>query len=135
MITENKNFVDLARKFIDEHDSNENWSPFDRVEKMAIIMYAKWLESKNRGTFWRIRIRCDELSEDIERTRDVAIKIATKFVNWGILKVRNEFGKFKKVTDIDSGISYKVPTRDIIEIVVGRKIWIDIQFVTIDKID
>lgn len=36
----------LARQFINEHNDNKNWSPFDRLETMAIIMYAKWLESR-----------------------------------------------------------------------------------------
>ena len=27
MTIENKNYVDLAKKFIDEHNNNSNWSP------------------------------------------------------------------------------------------------------------
>ena len=45
MIIENKNYVDLAKKFINEHNNNNNWSPFDRIEIIAIMMYAEWLES------------------------------------------------------------------------------------------
>ena len=45
MIYENKNYVELAKKFIDQHNSNNNWSPFDRLERMAVIMYANWLDS------------------------------------------------------------------------------------------
>lgn len=41
----NKDYVELANKFINEHDSNGNFSPFDRLETMAIMMYANWLES------------------------------------------------------------------------------------------
>lgn len=45
MIIENKDYVELAKKFIDEHDNDNNRSPFDSVEIMAINMYAKWLEN------------------------------------------------------------------------------------------
>lgn len=45
MVEENKNCVELAKKFIDEHNDNSNWSPFDRIEMTAIIMFAEWLES------------------------------------------------------------------------------------------
>ena len=45
MVTENKDYVELANKFINEHDSNGNFSPFDSLETTAIIMYANWLES------------------------------------------------------------------------------------------
>ena len=47
MIYKNKNYVDLAKKFIDEHNNNNNWSPFDRIEIMAIMMYAEWLENRH----------------------------------------------------------------------------------------
>ncbi len=42
---ENINYVELAKKFIDDHNNNINWSPFDRIETTAIVMYAEWLES------------------------------------------------------------------------------------------
>ena len=42
---ENIKYVELAKKFIDEHNNNINWSPFDRIEKTAIVMYAEYLES------------------------------------------------------------------------------------------
>jgi cytochrome c len=40
-----KNYVELAKKFIGEHNNNSNWSPLDRIEMTAIIMFAEWLES------------------------------------------------------------------------------------------
>lgn len=45
MVVEHKNYVELAKKFIDEHNNNSNWSPLDRIEMTAIIMFAEWLES------------------------------------------------------------------------------------------
>ncbi len=42
---ENINYVELTKKFIDEHNNNINWSPFDRIETTAIVMYTEWLES------------------------------------------------------------------------------------------
>ena len=45
MVVENKNYIDCAKKFIDEHNNNSNWSPLDRIEMTAIIMFAEWLES------------------------------------------------------------------------------------------
>ena len=32
-----------------------------------------------------------------------------------ITEMTKEFGEFKKITDIESGIAYKVPTKDIVE--------------------
>ena len=40
----NKDYAELANKFINEHNNNDNWSPFDRLETMAIMMYANWLD-------------------------------------------------------------------------------------------
>ena len=45
MIAENKNYVELAKQFIYEHNDNNNWPPFNGNEIMAIMMYAGWLES------------------------------------------------------------------------------------------
>jgi hypothetical protein len=45
MVVENKNYVELAKKFVGEHNNNSNWSPLDRIEMTAIIMFAEWLES------------------------------------------------------------------------------------------
>lgn len=41
---ENKVYVNFANKFINDHNNDDKWSPFDRVETCAIIMYANWLE-------------------------------------------------------------------------------------------
>lgn len=44
-----ENYVELAEKFIGEHNNNSNWSPFDRIEIIAIVMYAEWLEKKDNN--------------------------------------------------------------------------------------
>lgn len=67
MIYENKNYVELAKKFIDEHDSNDNWSPFDRIERMAIIIYAEWLES-NQSSSEKEEI-LNQCSDEEKRTK------------------------------------------------------------------
>jgi hypothetical protein len=39
-----KNYIEIANKFIDEHNSNGKWSPFDRIEIVSIMLYAQYLE-------------------------------------------------------------------------------------------
>lgn len=34
--------IELAEKYIEQHDSTGEWSPFDRTEKRAIRMFASW---------------------------------------------------------------------------------------------
>lgn len=36
----------LADKYIEKHDTNPHWSSFDRMESMAIRLFAEWLDRK-----------------------------------------------------------------------------------------
>ena len=42
-----ENCLELAEKFIEEHNNDDNWSPFDRIEIVAIRLFAQWLERKD----------------------------------------------------------------------------------------
>ncbi|HZR02662.1 MAG TPA: hypothetical protein VFA81_05775 [Burkholderiales bacterium] len=39
--------LELARRYIQDHNANERWSPFDGPEWRAIEMFANWLDSRN----------------------------------------------------------------------------------------
>lgn len=73
MVVENNNYVELAKKFIDEHNNNNNWSPLDRIEMTAIIMFAEWLEN-NRLSLEKKEIFNNGNFEDLPRGLDDWVK-------------------------------------------------------------
>lgn len=43
-----KKYEKLAEKFIDEHDSDRDWPPLDRFERLAIEMFVEWLDKRSK---------------------------------------------------------------------------------------
>ncbi len=102
----------------------------DNVQKHLCVVCDKFID---RGSYWQCS-KCNKVCQitmtDIEKPNLEDIKSAccdvdvlnhqnitcseechSKFVE----KMLAEFGNYKKITDEDSGLSYKVPTKQIVE--------------------
>ncbi len=102
----------------------------DNLKRHLCVICDKFLE---RGSYWQCT-KCNKVCQitmtDIEKLCIEDIKSAccdadvlnhqnitcseechSKFVE----KMLEEFGEYKKITDDDSGLSYKVPTKQIVE--------------------
>jgi hypothetical protein len=102
----------------------------DNVQKHLCVICDKFID---RGSYWQCS-KCDKVCQitmtDIENPRLEDIKSACCNVDvinhqnitcseqchiTFVEKMLTEFGDYKKITDGNSGISYKVPSRLIIE--------------------
>jgi hypothetical protein len=118
----------------------------DNVQKHLCVICDKFID---RGSYWQCK-KCNKVCQitmtDIEKPKLEDIKSAccdadvnnhqnitcgddchSKFVE----KMLVEFGDYKKITDESSGISYKVPTKQIVEEGITQKqlkdfpVWVD----------
>lgn len=73
--------------------------------------YKDALEKSEKHMIVDMKSNCCDADIDIFSSITCSEKCHEEYVK----SLENKFGKYKKITDIESGITYRVPTRDIIE--------------------